>query len=79
MQQIFKMPVLLMLCSLVACSDTESQAEIKAADAVTAPVKQKASPHTVQGMKNTMDDARGVEDMLQKQADEQRRQIDNIR
>ncbi len=37
------------------------------------------NPHTVRGMKKVMDDAKSVEDMLQQQHEEQRKEIDNIR
>jgi hypothetical protein len=79
MKSFLKIPVLLMMGSLAACGDADTPIEDKSAATVKPLVEQKASPHTVQGMKNTMDDARGVEDMLQEHADEQRRQIDGIR
>ncbi len=37
-----------------------------------------ASSHTITGMKKALDDARGVEDILQKHAEDQRKQIDDI-
>jgi len=77
-----KISVFLIFCLLIACSDSDPATEVKqtraggitkSANATT------ASPHSIQGMKKVMDDARNVEDMLQKNADEQRREIDNIR
>ncbi|MDT8283611.1 MAG: hypothetical protein RQ982_12495 [Gammaproteobacteria bacterium] len=77
-----KIPAFLIFCVLTACSDsgtateekqTSTEDTIKTDDTIT------ASPHSIQGMKKVMGDARSVEDMLQKNADEQRREIDSIR
>lgn len=79
MKLLMKIYVVGLFCLLAACGDTDAPAETNTADAAKPSSNQAASPHTIQGMKNTMDDARGVEDLLQKSADQQRREIDNIR
>ena len=84
MKQFFKIPILKLfvlwaLCLLVACGNTDAPAEASEVEVAKPPAKQKVSPHTIQGMKNVMDDARGVEEAMQRHADEQRREIDNIR
>ena len=38
----------------------------------------KTSPHNIQGMKKVMDDARGIEDLLQKRHEDQREEINNL-
>jgi len=58
-------------------------------DAVKVPVKEEAetetaapvkapSPYSVSGMKQVMDDAKGVEEMLQKRHEEQQKRLGNI-
>jgi len=70
---------------LVACSDSDPSGTDTAAQEHQKAVQQeketstgRASPHTIQGMKKVMDDARGVEELLQKRHEEQRKEIDNL-
>jgi len=79
MRFFIKIYLLGLVCLLAACGDAETPTEVSATKISKPATRQTSSPHTIQGMKNVMDDARGVEDMMQKRADEQRREIDNIR
>jgi hypothetical protein len=79
MKLLLKLFMLGLLCVLAACSDTDTSIEESATEVITPSTNKTASPHTIQSMKNTLEDARGVEDMLQEHADAQQREIDNIR
>ncbi len=77
-----KISIFFLFFLLAACSDSNTATEEKQTRAgdITKPANAATvSPHNIQGMKKVMDDARSVEDMLQKNADEQRLEIDKIR
>jgi hypothetical protein len=68
MNLLIKICIAVFVCSPVACGDSD----LPESDAAS-PVQQvkevstgKENLHTIQGMKKIMDDARGVEDLLQK-------------
>ena len=65
---------------LGACGDAESPVTESTAAEVQENTLDtgKPNPHTVRGMKNAMDDAKGVEDLLQQRHDEQRKEIDSL-
>ncbi|HHO59734.1 MAG TPA: DUF4124 domain-containing protein [Thiotrichales bacterium] len=44
----------------------------------SAPGAKMPNPYSIKGMKKVMDDARGVEDLLQKRADEQEKMLKNL-
>lgn len=80
-----KICIAVFVYSLVACSDSDPSGTDTAVQDHQETVQQeketstgRASPHTIQGMKKVMDDARGVEDLLQKRHEEQRKEIDNL-
>jgi Asp/Glu/hydantoin racemase len=76
-----KICVLVCACLLVACGEStpaESGASTQAPQVKEASTA-KASPHSIQGMKNVMDDARSVEALLQKNSEDKRKKIDGYR
>ena len=75
-----KICIAVFIYPIVACgdSDTAVQVEQEPAQQVKEVSTVKTSPHNIQGMKKVMDDARGIEDLLQKRHEDQREEINNL-
>ena len=83
MSPLKKISIAMFVYSLVACGDSD----LPEPD-VTLPAQQqamqqekvtmKANPHTLQGMKNVMEDAKGVENMLQEHEDQRQKKINEM-
>jgi len=75
-----KICIAVFIYPIVACgdSDTVAQVEQEPAQQVKEVNTVKTSPHNIQGMKKVMDDARGIEDLLQKRHEDQREEINNL-
>jgi hypothetical protein len=80
-----KICITMFVYSLVACGDSDQSAPDAVAPALQESMQQEqeiktmnVNSHTIQGMKGALDDARGVESMLQEQADERQKKIDEM-
>ena len=77
-----KLPRIIFIAAIVsllfACGGTDEPATSTAAPA--SPDKaEKSSPHSIGGMKKIMDDAKGVETMLQQNQDRRQKEMDSYR
>jgi hypothetical protein len=75
-----KICIAVFIYPVVACGDSDIATQVE-----QEPVLQekevntvKTSPHNIQGMKKVMDDARGIEDLLQKRHEDQQKEINNL-
>ena len=71
----------LSLSALISCTDTEQSVTTeKAVSTEQEKISnaQQINSHTISGMKKALDDARGVEDLLQQQHEQQRKEIDGL-
>lgn len=80
-----KICITMFVLSLVACGNSDQSASDAAAPELQESTQQEkelkamnVNSHTIQGMKGAMDDARGVESMLQQNEEERRKKMDEM-
>lgn len=75
-----KICIAVFIYPIVACADSDTAAQVEQEPAQQAKEVStvKTGPHNIQGMKKVMDDARGIENLLQKRHEDQREEINNL-